>query len=64
MATKRRITIFPADRVIAPLPPSKTGQAADARESAGRDKPVAAAVITARGQRFSLSQIGSIFGSE
>lgn len=64
--SKRRISIFPffqADGAVI-RPKADSGDAVEARASAGQDRRINAAVITARGQRFSLCQIGSMFGSE
>ncbi len=66
--TKRRINIFPFFQVDAALSPTQSAKAARTGQAdllaVSPERTMGAAVITTRGQRFSIHQIGSMFGSE
>lgn len=66
--TKRRSSLFPFFQADSPLirtkPAAKVEKPAPTHTAAVDRRQAAGAMITARGQRFSIHQIGSMFGSE
>ena len=67
--TKRRSSIFPFLQIDGALSRVRSSGKTEGAAPAGllaaaSEKQAVCAVITARGQRFSIRQIGSIFGSE